>query len=182
MSRNKEPWELDFPEDIINGIYMEGVINHMIEAGIDPATHDPVNYIYFQEMAGRLPRDKTGNCNLIIAVGGNEGTIPHFHVFRKEEDLESWRNGACLFLTDNSYFDHSGNTETLTKDELAQVIGRLKETVKKRKISNWEYIVMLWNDNNPNYEIDYDTPMPDYDYKTIKRYEEHKKDKKKNNG
>ena len=169
-------WEEYFTElcnnEMYDSIYMEGVKNHMIEAGIDLTVNNPKDYIYFQEMAGRISKDKTGKCNLIIAVGDGERTVPHFHVFRSEEDLHKWRNGACLFFTKNRYYDHSGNTETLTKKELEQVVARLKEIHPKLKVLNWEYLVSLWNDNNDRYEIPDDTPMPDYDYKTITRYKD----------
>ena len=29
-------------------------------------------------------------------------------------------------------------------------------------MSNWEYLVMTWNFNNSNMNIDEDIPMPDY--------------------
>ena len=168
----KEAWELDLPEDVIKNMYMEGLINHMVEAGIDPATHDPTNYIYFQEMAGSLPRDKSGRCKLIVAVGRNERNIAHFHVFRNNEDLQKWRNGACLYFTKNKYYDHSNNTETLTRDELKELVQILKSPHKDLEVTNWKYLVALWNDNNDRYEVPDDTPMPNYDYKTIIRYKE----------
>jgi len=158
---------------------LEGIRNHLDESGIIlEADANLLDYVYYQEMAGQLPRDKTGKCNLIIAVGQNERSVPHFHVFRSEKDKEAWRNGACLFFTENCYFDHSNNKETLTRKELDMVVSKLKEVNKKRKITNWEYLVMLWNDNNPDYEIDDEIPMPEYDYRTIRRYEEHKSKRK----
>ena len=36
-------------------LYMEGVINHMIEAGIDPSIYDPKDYIYFRKWLGEFP-------------------------------------------------------------------------------------------------------------------------------
>jgi hypothetical protein len=109
---------------------------------------------------------------LIIAMGDDERDIHHFHVFRNENDKKIWSNGACLFLDDNAYYDHGRNKETLTEDELKAVIYRLEEpsSVPKFQGSNWEYLVSLWNANNPRYPVDPDLKMPDYDYKTIRRY------------
>ena len=121
----------------------------------------------FLEMAGRLPRDKSGRCKLIVAVGADERNIAHFHVFRSENDLRAWKNGACLYFTENKYYDHSDNAETLTKDELKELSFILKAQYKHFGITNWQHLVGLWNDNNDRYEIPEDTPMPDYDYKTI---------------
>lgn len=131
----------------------------------------------FLEMAGRLPRDKSGRCNLAIAVGADERNIAHFHVFRSEEDLRAWRHGACLYFKENKYYDHSNNTETLTKDELNDVVRILKSKLKDLDITNWKYLVSLWNYNNDRYSIDDDTPMPDYNYRTITRYKEKDIDK-----
>ena len=121
-----------------------------------------VDDTYLAEMAGRLPRDKSGRCKLVIAVGADERNIAHFHVFRSEKDLRAWKNGACLFFTENRYYDHSNNVETLTKDELKELSSILKAQYKHYGITNWQHLVGLWNDNNDRYEIHEDTPMPDY--------------------
>lgn len=127
----------------------------------------------FMEMAGRLPIDPSGKCNLIVAVGANERNIAHFHVFRKEEDKKSWKNGACLYYTENKYYDHKDNDKTLTKDELKELIDLLKKPYKRNKsITNWQQLVYYWNDNNELYEIPDNTPIPDYNYDTITRYKE----------
>lgn len=152
----------DNQDDIIKNTY--GKDFDVMKIEIDEA---------FVEMAGRLPRDQSGKCNLVVAVGDRERKIAHFHVFRSENDKEIWKNGACLFFTENRYYDHSGNTETLTKDELRDLIDLLKKPYKRnRSITNWQQLVYLWNDNNDRYEIPDDTPMPDYNYKTITRYKE----------
>jgi len=39
-------------------------------------------------------------------------------------------------------------------------------------MTNWEYLITLWNDNNENFKIPEDLEMPEYNYKTIKRYRE----------
>lgn len=160
-------------------VYMEGVKNHMIEAGIDPTVNNPKDYIYFQEMAGRIPGQikvyKKGGDILIIAVGGRENRgESHFHVFRSEKDFKAWKNGACLLFKENKYFDHKDNVETLSKDELATMIQCLKSKPAKDLPGNtyWQYLIYLWNGGNYDWRIDINTPMPNYDYKTITRYKE----------
>lgn len=175
----KEAWELDLPEDVIKNIYMEGLINHMVEAGIDPATHDPANYIYFQEMAGRIPGEikvyKKGKEILIVAVGADESRgEAHFHIFKSNNDFKAWKNGACLLFKDNRYFDHDTHIDTLSKDEMNALVACLKSKPAEGLIGNsyWQYLINLWNSNNFEFRIDLNTPMPNYDYKTITRYKE----------
>ena len=160
-------------------LYMEGVINHMIEAGIDPSIYDPKDYIYFQEMAGRIPGqvkvDKKEQEIMILAVGSDEtGGVAHFHVFRSEKDLRAWKNGACIMFEENKYFDHGDNSETLTKDEMSAMVKCLKSKPDTNLPGStyWQYLIYLWNGNNFDFSIDINTPMPDYDYRTIERYKE----------
>lgn len=132
----------------------------------------------FFEMAGRIPEDikvKTkGNKILIVAVGNDENIgVSHFHVFRSTNDLKAWSNGACLMFTENKYFDHEKNSETLTADELDAVVAKLKEKPNNEYLPGktyWEYIVGLWNGGNYYWNIPLNTPMTTYDYNTITRH------------
>lgn len=167
-------------EDEEYEIYMEGVRNHMIDAGIDPETNDPKDYIVFQEMAGRIPEDikvyKKGKEILIVAVGGRENRgEAHFHVFRSQKDFNAWKNGACLMFTQNRYFDHKDNRERLSKDELT-ILNKYLKMKPDPKVSSdptyWEYLVHLWNAGNYDWSIDPNLPRINYDYYTIARYKE----------
>lgn len=159
----------DSSDDLYNKIIC--IENNIIERGIKIHNDTSIfDYSYFYEMAGRLPRDISGNFNFIVTVGQDERTIPHFHIFWNEEDEKKWRNGACLMFTENAYFDHSNNRKTLNRKELAALVSKLKEKHKDSKNTNWEFLIMLWNANNPNYEISMDTEMPEYEFKTIQRY------------
>lgn len=127
------------------------------------------------KMAGRIPGMimVDGKPSLIVAIGDSERNVQHFHVFRSDKDLHGWRNGACLMFTDNRYFDHSNrNNETLTKHEINALKLKLKSKREDTNMTYWDWIIRLWNDNNPIYPLSLNTPMPDYDYKTIKRYKE----------
>lgn len=132
---------------------------------------DGMSWEAFRNLVRRIPGDKSEKCKLAVAVGPYEGHTAHFHVFRSEEDLREWKNGACLCFTGNRYYDHQDNAETLTKDELNILISLLKKPYKwYQNITNWQHLVHLWNDNNDRYEIPNDTEMPEYDYETITRY------------
>jgi len=136
---------------------------------------------YIREMAGRIPGltqlpGKSKREGLIIAMGDQERSLQHFHVFRNDLDKQNWRNGACLLFKENRYYDHGRNTATLDEDELISVVNKLKDQHPSLKISNWKYLAILWNDNNHGFPLDPNLPMPDYDYATIKRYKEKKDD------
>lgn len=124
----------------------------------------------FFEMAGRIPGEvkipnKPKKPGLIIAVGADENRgEAHFHVYRNKVDWRAWKNGACLLFKDNKYFDHGNNRETLDRDELFAVVTKLKETHKVLGVSNWKYLITLWNDNNGRFVIYHNVPMPDYNY------------------
>lgn len=127
------------------------------------------------EMAGRLPGEikVDKRHKLIVAVGADENMgEKHFHVFRNDIDRIKWRNSACLLFEENRYFDHSRHSEVLTKDELQALVDHLKKKHIKHNMTNWEYLITLWNDNNENFKIPEDLEMSEYNYKTIKRYRE----------
>lgn len=150
----------DFDDSIILG-------EDNYPSGIDEA---------FVEMAGRIPGeirvDVKGKKVLLVAVGANETRgVAHFHVFRNSIDLRNWKNGACLMFTENKYFDHTNNTETLDKDEIGSLVKKLKEVAPDMNgLTWWNFIVQLWNFNNENWSIPAKVKMPDYDYKTITRF------------
>ena len=117
---------------------------------------------------------KKGQFRCIVAVGGNEGDyIPHFHVFNTKEDFISCHGGACLMFKENKYFNHNKHTGLLTKEQLESIVNKLKSE-RKNGETWWEYLVCGWNLENPDTKLPLpeNLPMPNYDYKTIKRYKE----------
>ena len=136
---------------------------------------------YIPEMAGRVPglAEVPKQQGFIICVGDGERDIRHFHIFRNNNDKIAWMNGACLFFSENSYYDHGKNRATLSDDELKAVVKKLKEPHPTLEVTNWKYLITLWNDNNPEYPLEGNPEIPEYDYKTIKRYDDTKKEKGK---
>ena len=96
--------------------------------------------------------------NIEIHIYGREGSVPHFHFY----DKKTGRMG-CIRLDTAEYFQHGRGkyADKLNSKEIKNLIDFLKEQHKRLPISNWEYLIILWNDNNPNFEID-ELPMPDY--------------------
>lgn len=155
---------------------IEGIRNHLRDSDILlEADASLLDYVYYQEMAGRIPGQlKVGKKRgiLIVAMGANESRgEAHFHVYRSEKDLKAWKNGVCLLFNENKYFDHADNRETLTRDEMKTLVRCLKSRPADGLPgkSYWQFLIYLWNGSNYNFRIDIDTPMPDYDYDTITR-------------
>lgn len=123
---------------------------------------------YLTEMGAKIPTERNKpnlqEEHLMVVVGKNEHTDPHFHVYREKPDLQAWINGACLTFNEPKYFMHQENNAILNKSEMVNLVEYLKArcAVPDRNISNWEYLIEFWNTNNPNYKIDEHTPMPDY--------------------
>lgn len=168
-------------------VWEEGIRNRLMDMcenadgsfTIDINNVDANDYIYLREMAGRIPGeikvDKKGKNVLYVAVGDKEARgLAHFHVFRSKNDLEHWRNGACILFKYNQYFDHSRNAETLNREEMIVLVHTLKSKPKEGLLGDtyWQYLIQLWNMNQPDFALDLNLPMPDYDYDTIKRYKE----------
>lgn len=101
---------------------------------------------------------------ILIKIYGGEGPIPHFHFY----ETQSKRNG-CIKILEASYFPHGGKyLDSLKRDEVKELISWLNnpnEFYKKRNISmsNWESICTLWDQNNPQYQLENPKPeIPNY--------------------
>ena len=115
------------------------------------------HYDYLGEMA------KVGTFyNIEIFVRTNDpGKIPHFHFLDKNKDKD---NEGCIRIDRPEYFDHEGKKLHLNSSQRKEMVEFLKSSYRRKSlgITNWEYLVLLWNDNNSDVEIDDDTEMPDY--------------------
>lgn len=106
----------------------------------------------------------TTSDNIEIRVYGKEGNIPHFHF----DHIQSKRKG-CIRIDVAEYFDHGDKyKDRLTNKEIKNLILWLKsdKTVFKKFGSNitiYDYIKILWDDNNPNYPLKEDYKIPDYE-------------------
>lgn len=113
---------------------------------------------HYQEMASMR-----GFQDYKIGVFGREtGRIAHFHIWKGSDHPKSapWR--GCIMLSNPDYFKHDGNNDTLNdKGDEAELVEFLKGP-RRPGLSRFEYLVVLWNDSNPQWAIPEDTPMPDY--------------------
>lgn len=96
--------------------------------------------------------------NIEIHIYGKEGNIPHFHFYdRKDERM------GCIRIDKAEYFSHGKGkyADKLSAKEIYNLIEFLNSQHKRLPITNWQYLIILWNDNNPDFEIDM-LKTPDY--------------------
>lgn len=97
-----------------------------------------------------------------VSVYGGEGNIPHFHFYTKDRSTS-----GCIRIDKAEYFVHGKCKDKLSAQDKRKFIEWITSTetpFKKYtdKLTVWEYIKILWNENNEVYKISDDIPMPDY--------------------
>lgn len=99
---------------------------------------------------------QAGNYN--IYVYNNEQNIPHFHIKEKTGKFD-----CCVRIDTADYFSHSNHTDILTKDLKKSLIHFLNHSEEPfTHITNFQNIVISWNNMNENYKVKTST-MPDYE-------------------
>jgi hypothetical protein len=97
----------------------------------------------------------------ILYVYSREGSVAHFHLLKGNPDSPSWQ--TCIRLETPEYFHHSGKEGTLNpkqKKHLVDFFNTANQDLPQ--ITNWQSTVVAWNQNNPRWRIDRNTPMTDY--------------------
>lgn len=101
--------------------------------------------------------------NIEINVYSGEGNIPHLHFYHKQTN----RRG-CIRLDVPQYFSHGNKCDKLKAREVKNFILWLNSNAKSFSaigidLTNYEYLGILWNDNNPEHIIDFtEFSQPDY--------------------
>lgn len=95
-------------------------------------------------------------------VYGGEGSYPHIH-------MDSADKSVYIRLDKCDYFLHNSGPDMLNSNERKILVKFMNTKHKKYNVTYWEYMINLWNENNPEYEID-DTKlkMPDYSKLKVK--------------
>lgn len=110
----------------------------------------------FQEMA------RVGRAGIYdIYIYSNEGPVPRFH-FR---NAQTGREG-CLKLESADYFSHNRYTATLNAGERRDLARFLRSRKGSSNLTQFQYICILWNDNNTQYPLrmdPYKASAPDYE-------------------
>lgn len=90
------------------------------------------------------------------------GKIPHMHIWDRNSKGEKFHTYVRLDRAE--YFHHTGKEDTLDSKQRKELVNFLKKPYKNKKFNgtNWEYLLIQWNENNSDIEIDIDSKMPDY--------------------
>jgi hypothetical protein len=96
--------------------------------------------------------------NYFIFVYNNERAIPHFHIKEKTGTFS-----CCIKIKEADYYIHGKHKDILTKDLKKSLIYFLNSSEEPfTHITNFQNIVMSWNNMNENNKVNTST-MPDYE-------------------
>lgn len=96
-----------------------------------------------------------------ICVYSNEGPVPHFHF----KNTQTGREG-CLKLESADYFSHNRYTAMLNASERRDMVRFLRSRKGSSNLTQFQYICVLWNDNNMQYPLrmdPYKANVPNYE-------------------
>ena len=110
----------------------------------------------FEKQLNEMARVGTFN-KYNVSVYSGEGNIPHFHFYNIETNTQ-----GCIRIDKAEYFSHNGKEAKLNSRQIKDLIEWLNSKHGFLKITMWEYILVLWNDNNINNQIKTQISMPDY--------------------
>ena len=95
----------------------------------------------------------------IIIRMNDPGNIPHFHIVDKQTLGSKFH--TCVKIESAEYFHHTGKEDVLNTKQRKLLVNYLSSSIKNG-LTAWEYLVMTWNFNNSNVNIDPNIQMPDY--------------------
>ncbi len=103
------------------------------------------------------------------------GEVPHVHITNKEPPSKSTSINLCVQLEKSEYFTHGKYKGSLNASQRKEFNDFMHRPHRAGKFdSNYEYAVLLWNDNNSTHEItlqkDANGKVIVPDYTTIERY------------
>lgn len=109
------------------------------------------------EMArfGKIPETQ-----LEIHIESGEGYIPHMHICKKSGNNIVLR----IKLLTNEYFrEKDDRNNTLSSSERKALNDYLNKKVQYSKMTNWQFLVLMWNQYNPAHTKDPNIiPQPNY--------------------
>lgn len=106
---------------------------------------------------------RVGNLDdkLEIYIRTNDsGNIPHMHIWDSATLGQKFH--TCIRLDKPEYFHHTGKEDVLNSKQKKDLTRFLSSKHRRFNMTNWEVILIYWNDNNSKVTIDEDSEMPDY--------------------
>lgn len=98
-----------------------------------------------------------GNYDVFICT--DDSGVPHFHIWDRESKGAKFH--TCIRIGCAEYYRHTGTEASLTQTEKENLCAFLKRE-HKPFLTNWEYLICMWNDNNDSIHVDENAEMPDY--------------------
>ena len=98
----------------------------------------------------------------LIIWTDDPGSIPHFHLRDRTTKGDNFH--CCVRIDKAEYFQHDGKNDKLNSKQKKNLCSFLNQKVLlgTAEITNWDKVIMYWNDNSSNITLDSDTEMPDY--------------------
>ena len=118
---------------------------------------------YIEEAMNLIEMARVGYMNNleIYVMTDDPGKIPHMHIRDKATRGNEFH--TCVRLDKPEYFHHKGKEGVLNSKQKRELKIFLESPNKMLEDkSNWEALLILWNMNNSDVEIDMQTNMPDY--------------------
>ena len=118
--------------------------------------------IKLEEMSVRVGVVQKGGY-LIYVNTDDSGKVPHFHCV--DSNSRGNKFHTCIRIDKAEYFKHGNKNDTIKDGKERKALDEfLRSPFAKPKFNgtNWEYIVMIWNMNNSDVEVDESLEQPDY--------------------
>lgn len=130
---------------------------------VDIYLREPIERLIHTESFGQVNLKKYNNCK--IFVYGNEGQIPHFHIFNNDHTFDN-----CICLHTPMYFVHKNihrKSEKLSTYQKIILQDYLSSILPDHDISVWKEMMIFWKNANENCKLSNKSDwlkisMPDY--------------------
>ena len=100
-----------------------------------------------------------GNLEIYIRTDDPDN-IPHFHIWDKETMGRKFH--GCIRIDKAEYCFQESKRSTLNSEQLGELVKFLESPYERYGITNWDRVVIAWNDNNSKANLPDDYPMPNY--------------------
>lgn len=114
--------------------------------------------------------------NIRLAIMGDEFKVhpPHFHFFKRTSPISAvtGKHGGALLIKDTIHFKHDSHQDRINYVEIKALKKFLSASYPGMDISVWKFILIKWNEMNPQsiQRVDPDLPIPEYFHNMIVQF------------